>query len=241
MSGSVPAQPAAPALTAWRRPVALVYRAVAAVLAATGIVLVTALGTPWFVPAGFGYFTTLSNVLALAWFVAAFVVGVVRIARSGWRGDASVVPRAGAGVAFALLITMLVYVIVLAPPSFTQGGFYQPYAPTDVIVHIIVPLLALGDWAVFARKGSLRWTDPLYWAGLPIGYVLVVLALPLVNPAPWPGGGRYPYPFLDVTGLGGGQVLVNVVVLTLIFEVIGFALVGVDRLVAWLRGRSARR
>ena len=31
------------------------------------------------------------------------------------------------------------------------------------------------------------------------------------------------------------------VVLTLIFEVIGFALVGVDRLVAWLRGRSARR
>lgn len=229
-----------PSAQVWPRAAALGYRAVAAVLAATGIVLVTALGTPWFEPAGFGYFTTLSNVLALVWFLAALAVVVVRVGRSGWRGDASVAPRLGAGVAFALLITMLVYVIVLAPPSFTQGAFYQPYTSTDVIVHIVVPLLALGDWAVFARKGTLRWTEPMRWAAVPIVYVLVVLAVPLVNPAAWPGGGRYPYPFLDVTGLGWTQVLLNVVVLTLVFGVIGLALVGVDRLIGRIRRGAPR-
>ena len=60
-------------------------------------------------------------------------------------------------------------------------------------------------------------------------YPLVYLPYVLVRGA---STGRYPYPFLDVGDLGLGVVLVNTVVLTIVFLILGELFVAADSLIA---------
>lgn len=215
------------------RPSAVVYRTLTAVLAVVGVARVIGVGSPELQLGGLLYYTSLSNLLGAAWMLVALVVTLRRVVHQGWQGRASVLPRLGAGVALAILVTMLIYLTVLAPAAFTQGSGYQPFTLTDDLVHVIVPLLVIGDWVIFADKGRLRWWDPLWWAGIPYAYVVFAMLRPLATDAPWPGGGTYPYPFLDVDALGAGGVIAGLAVLTVVIEGIAVGIVAVDHL--WAR------
>lgn len=222
------------------RAVSLVYRIIAIVAIASGVARITGVGTADVDAGVLLYYTSLSNLLGLAWMTVATVVTVRRIRRTGWRGDASVAPRLGAAVALALLVTALIYLVILAPTAFTQGSTYEPFTLTDNLVHIIGPALVMGDWLLFARRGALRWWDPVWWAAVPYAYVAFALLRPLFTEVLWSNGRRYPYPFFDPSGQGWGGVVVYLLVLTLAIEAIAFCMVALDRLVGRWAGRRGR-
>lgn len=208
---------------------AAAYRAATAVIAGVAISRVINLGTPSFAPGGILYYTSMSNLLGMAWSLCALITTLITIAKHARNGTASVHPRIGAGIGLALLVTLLIYLVILAPSDFTQSSSYQPFTLTDNLVHIIVPLLVTGDWVLFAKKGALRWWDPLWWALIPYTYVAFAYIRPFFTEAEWPGGGHYPYPFLDIDQFGRRTVFINLAVLTLAVEIIAFLMVIIDR------------
>jgi hypothetical protein len=156
------------------------------------------------------YFTILSNVLV----VATSVVLVRTPDRDGawWR-----VVRTATVV--GITITGLVHWFLLRPILDLHGSD----AVVDKLLHVVVPLLAVAAWAVVGPRGrvgprdvglSLLW--PVAWTAYTIVRGVVV---------DW-----YPYPFLDLDELGWGRVVANVVGIAVLFVLVGFVVIGADRL-----------
>lgn len=219
------------------RPLAVITRTATVAIAVWALWLLLGVGTAQFSLAGFAYYTSLTNLLGLVWALIVLGVTVGRVTRSGWRGSASVAPRTGAAVAAAIFITMLIYLVILAPTAFTMDSGYEPFTLSDNLVHIVVPSLLILDWALYANKGQLRWTDPLLWALIPYAYMAFALLRPVFSDAPLPHGGTYPYPFLNVDELGAGGVATGIAGLSAAIFAILFLFVALDR---WW-GRLARR
>ena len=92
----------------------------------------------------------------------------------------------------------------------------------DVALHDITPILYVLFWLFFVPKGTLRWSQPLYWLIYPLLYVLYSLVRGAIT-------GRYPYYFVDVTLLGYPKALLNTVLLLIGFWIVGLIAVAIDR------------
>lgn len=141
------------------------------------------------------YFTIQSNLLVLV----AVTALAVDPGRDGmwWRAL-----RATSTV--GITVTGVVHWFLLRPLSTLTGLDYW----TDKFLHVVVPLLAVVGWLLFGprRRMDLRTVGlALVW---PICWLVVTLVRgAIIN---W-----YPYPFLDVTELGGGPVAVMCILLTI--------------------------
>lgn len=219
------------------RRLALAFRLVAIVVVAWGIGSVSGLfaGRPSGVQ--FLYYTVLSNLLVLVWFVLLVVRSIRDLAAEGARGWSSPSPRFAAAVMFAITVTMLVYLVVLVPEAFTQNTGYEPFTPTDNVVHIFTPAFTILDWLLFTPKGRVRVRDPLLWALLPLGYVALAFAYGAAGGV-FGGGTRYPYPFMDLDRNGLDGVALWLIGLTVALEVVAFVYFGIDRMLSAL-GRRA--
>jgi hypothetical protein len=218
------------------RRVALVFRvlAIGVVLWGIGSVSGVFAGRPSGVQ--FLYYTVLSNLLVLGWFMLLVVRSIRDLATHGVRGWSSPSPRFAAAVMFAITVTMLVYLVVLVPEAFTQNTGYQPFTPTDNVVHIVTPAFAILDWLLFTPKGRVRDRDPLLWALLPLGYVALAFVYGAAGGV-FGGGTRYPYPFMDLDRNGLGGVALWLIGLTVALEVVAYAYFGIDRMLAALAAR----
>ncbi|MDF2555291.1 MAG: hypothetical protein K0R60_1186 [Microbacterium sp.] len=224
------------------RRVALVFRSLAICAVFWGIGSVSGLfaGQPSAVQ--FLYYTVLSNLLVLVWFVMLVVRTARDLATEGARGWSSPSPRFAAAVMFAITVTMLVYLIVLVPEAFTQNTGYQPFTPTDNAVHIFTPAFAILDWLLFTPKGRVRVADPLLWALLPLGYVALAFLYGAAGGL-FGGGTRYPYPFMDLDRNGPGGVALWLIGLFAALEVVAYLFLAIDRVlaVAARRAQTSRR
>jgi hypothetical protein len=152
-------------------------------------------------------FTYQVNVLAAAYYLWT-LVSPRADARVGLRG-AVVLYVVIAGVIWNLLLT----------------GRSMGYTTANVLLHVVVPVLALSDWLLVGRgRGRVRWWHPLAWLAYPASYL--VLAVVVLNQA----GRRAPYYFLDPGSVGVGTVLLNVCVLGGAVIAVGYALLAVNRL-----------
>lgn len=124
---------------------------------------------------------------------------------------------------------MLVYHFVLVPRVFATASDYRPFSMHDLLIHYLTPISVIIDWLLFVPKGRYRWTHPLAWLLLPVGYWVFAMLRAEVG-GPLPGGGRYPYFFLDLDVLEWGRLLANVAVLAVAFAVLGYLGYGLDRL-----------
>jgi hypothetical protein len=151
-------------------------------------------------------FTYQANVLAAAYY--AWTLWSPRAeARTGLRG-AVVLYVVVAGVVWNLLLT----------------GHSMGYTPSNILLHVIVPILAVADWLVVGRgTSSPQWWQPFVWLLYPAGYL--ALALAVLNHA----GRRAPYYFLDPDSVGLGAVVVNVALLAVGFLGLGYLLLAVAR------------
>ncbi|MGJ0390082.1 Pr6Pr family membrane protein [Microbacterium sp. CGR1] len=221
------------------RPVALVYRVLALAIIITGVIRHSDVltGAPNWTTLLF--YTMVSNLLCLVW-VALLVVRTAQdLGRRGPAGTSTPSARASGAVMMAITVTMLIYLVVLVPTRFADGDS-DIFSLTDNLIHIITPLLVIGDWLLFVPKGSFRWTDPLLWTLIPYAYLVWAFVYGAVGGEFTPGQ-KYPYPFMDVDALGIGGVAQWIVALTLALIVVGLVLVVIDRALAALARRVARR
>lgn len=162
-----------------------------------------------------GFFTVLSNI-----FVALVAtVGAVgqRSRTTPWLYTGPVVGCATT----AIVVVGIVYHLVLRKIWSPQGA--QLLA--DTLLHYAVPAGALLHWLLYRPTARLSLVAPLAWCVYPLAYLAYVLLR-----GEWLG--VYPYPFIDVIALGYPQVLVNAVGLLLGFIAVGFAMLGLARLLA---------
>ena len=151
------------------------------------------------------FFTILTNFLV---FITMLLIG---------RGH-RISPRIIRALTVAIACVGLVYHTVLAHLLDLSGLDLL----ADHGVHTIVPILTLLWWLFLAPKPKVSGMDPLLWTLWPLlycGYILIRAS----------GSGFYPYPFLNVTELGGSNVAFNVVILVGVFIVVGLALAFLER------------
>lgn len=160
--------------------------------------------TLWIV---FGYFTITTNLLVAVVF-SGLALNRSRL-RSGW---------VVAGTMLSILLVGIIYGLLLHGWNELSGGS----AIANVLLHMVTPGVVPLYWLLFTRKGSLEWKHPLLWAIYPFAY----LAYALVRGA---ATGKYPYPFLDVAGLGWPRMALNAACIAVGFLLAGFAVVWLDR------------
>lgn len=151
-------------------------------------------------------FTYQANLAAAVFYTATLLSARVD-ARAGLRG-AVVVYVVVAGLVWNLLLT----------------GHSMGYTPANFLLHVVVPVLAVAEWALARRSQSVvHWWHPWVWLTYPACYAVV--ALVVLNRA----GRRAPYYFLDPDSVGVGAVSANIGALAAVFLVLGYALVAVNR------------
>lgn len=157
----------------------------------------------------FTFFTILSNILVA-------IVCAVLAACPRHRSTPFAVAWLDAVLAIA--VTGIVYNTVLAGLYDLRGAEYF----ADRLFHLVSPLMFLVGWLLFGPRGLVT----ARVVALSLIYPLAWLAFTLVRGAiiTW-----YPYPFLDVTVLGYGQVVLNSLLITALFLGLAMVTALVDR------------
>lgn len=162
------------------------------------------------------YFTILSNVL-----VAAVAWPLVR--DPGYDGRVWRVLRLDAVVAIA--VTGVVHWFLLRPLLDLDGADWL----ADKLLHVVVPVLAVGAWLLLGPRRRTTWADLLPALTFPVAWLGLTLARGAVT-------GWYPYPFLDAGDLGYPMVLVTSVGVALLLTGLAAAAIALD---PWLERRAA--
>lgn len=157
-------------------------------------------------------FTYQANVLAAAYYLWS-VAWPRADARVGIRG----------AVVLYVLIAGVIWNLFLTEHS-------MGYTPANLLLHIVVPVLALTDWLLVGRdEAQLRWWQPVVWLLYPTAYL--ALALLVLNHV----GRRAPYYFLDPGSIGTSSVVVNICVLACGALALGYVLLIINRAIATVR------
>lgn len=211
----------------------LIYKTIAVLLCLSGQILV-------FIISDFGlgiflYYTNLSNILCLVYFILA-ASHCYRQLKTG--DESAFAPRFKGAVVLAITVTMLVYWLVLRGGGFSMGTTSQmvdpsagstAYSVMDMIVHLLVPLTTIFDWLLFDPKGSYKRYDPVLWLGIPLIYYGLTIVIAQTG-FTFIGGVRYPYFFINPDLIGYQNVALFVAGIILAFLMIGYLLYGLDRL-----------
>jgi hypothetical protein len=151
-------------------------------------------------------FTYQANLLAAAYY-AWTLVSPKADTRTGLRG----------AVVLYVVVAGLIWNMFLTTHS-------MGYTPANLLLHVVVPVLALTDWLLIGRgHAPVRWWQPFAWLGYPAAYG--VLALVVLNQA----GRRAPYFFLDPASVGITAVAANIGLLALGILALGFVLLALTR------------
>jgi hypothetical protein len=138
-------------------------------------------------------------------------------------------PRADArvGVRGAVVLYVLIAGVVW---NLFLTGRSMGYTPANMLLHLVVPGLALTDWLLVGRdQAQVRWWQPVVWLAYPAAYL--ALALAVLNNA----GRRAPYYFLDPGTVGTASVVANICVLAGGVLALGYALLTINLAVAAVR------
>jgi len=173
------------------------------------------------------YYTNLSNLLCLLYFVPLTARTAIRL-RDGAVGDVTLLPRLKGAFTLMIAVTLLVYHFVLA------GGNMPAYNGTqrwmaNTLLHYIAPALVILDWVLFDQKRVFLWFDPLLWLIIPLLYAIFTFIRAEIGGEMGGRGSRFPYFFLDVDALGWGQVLGYVGAIALVFTALGYVMLLLDR------------
>jgi hypothetical protein len=149
--------------------IALAFRVAALLIATTGLMSMTGVfrGEPQ--PRILIYYTTQSNILA----IALFVMLTARTAfglREGGSGNAGYFARFEMVCVIDILLTLMVYWILLAPELFSTQDEYALWTFDNLAVHGITPLLCLLDYILFTQPHHLKYRDVRYVVIYPLIY-----------------------------------------------------------------------
>jgi hypothetical protein len=198
--------------------IARAWFGVTAIVTAVGVVLSVSTtfdesGT-WAAVAVFAFFTVQSNLI---------VGGTsLLLARDPSRSSTTFWVLRLTGI-IAITITAVVYHAILADDRELHGLAHV----ADVLLHTVVPALAVGGWLLFGPRGRAP-------ARLIVPALIFPVAWLVFTLIRGEAVGVYPYPFLDVSDLGYARATLNCVVVAVLY-------VGVAALAVFVDGRVARR
>jgi hypothetical protein len=155
------------------------------------------------------YFTVQSNLLV--------AVTAVQLARDPLRDGRWWRPVRAAALV-GITVTGLVHFTLLRPLLDLHGAGWA----ADKLLHMVVPLLAVGGWLLAGPRPRAPWSDALAALVWPVAWLVWTLVVGAVT-------GWYPYPFLDVGAKGAGSVALTCVGVTLLFLALAACLSALDR------------
>lgn len=195
----------------------LSYKLVLIVFGITGVALSLGIHQGQFNLRALTYFTVLSNLLCVVY----FILGLIYLIRNiDDRKKTTWFPGLKGIAMMCITVTLLVAHFLLGA-RFTMGN---ASGISLLIAHYIVPLMVILDWLLFDKKGLIRATSPLIWTIAPLLYFAYT-----VLDAHTGQGHRYPYPFLDASTLGWSRVSLTVLALVIFFVVLGYVYFAIDR------------
>lgn len=171
----------------------------------------------------FSFFTILTNIAAVLVHAA-----LLSSARHAWV-SAFGSQRLRAGVAVAISVVAIVYLVVLAPLWQPQGMFLI----CDILLHYIAPALFVLWWLMAGAEGTSRWSDIAAWLSYPVLYVAYALVRA-------PFAGEVPYPFLDAGKNGYGGVAASALGVAALFVVLGICVVSADKVIGQRRASKVQ-
>ena len=158
----------------------------------------------------FSFFTILSNIMVVIFFIG-------QLLPENRKLKAFVIKNEVATAVSMYIITVgVVYQTILRQPIPLQGW---PRVADDIL-HLYIPLLMLLYWIVFIADKKIAATTIPYWLIYPIAYLVYTLIRGhFVH--------FYPYPFVNVTALGYGKVLLNSTLLVIFFSGLSYLLAAI--------------
>ena len=177
------------------------------------------------------YFTILSNLFCSLAFLGLIIKTILDIQKYGIKGSSSISPHIKGGVMLYILLTMSVYHFILIPYALHINPYQRLRIP-DVVFHYIIPFAMLFDWLMFDEKGKFKLFDPFIWISTPYIYVTFIFfqsrfeLVDRINAHI----SRYVYIFLDISSLGIDLVIKNILSLTVVFLIVGYLIIFVDRI-----------
>jgi len=162
-----------------------------------------------------GYFTVWANILIALAFTAPLLNPYRKLSIFFLR------PAVRAALASYILIVSVVYHILIVPYWNPQGFTWV----TATGLNTIMPILYIVDWLLFAKKQPIFYKHIPYWLIFPAVYGLISIIRGLLTNV-------YPYPFLNVTDLGIGNVLINMFGLVAVFAVVAPIFIAVAHLIS---------
>ncbi len=132
-----------------------------------------------------------------------------------------------------ILVTCLVYNFMLAPSKSAADYFLSP---SNLIMHVILPIMFIVDWFLFYDRKQTKWYYPLLSTVMPLIYVVwIVIRGQIFKGATWTT--LYPYFFLNVDKIGG-MVAVWVIGLVVAFIGIGYLFMLLDYKIKWNKNKE---
>jgi hypothetical protein len=182
------------------------------------------------------FFTIQSNLLCL-------LMALITVKRETPKRDAGNGPYVlFKGMALiAILLTFIVYNFVLKPYLNTTTQTKSAGLANN-LQHVIVPLMTLGDYLFFEKKGLLKATHPLAWALFPLfylGYTAVYKAFGGLYDFLGNAAVKFPYFFLDYETYGLKTTGIWVLLIAIGFIGSSYLLFGLDRVLARARKTKA--
>ena len=182
----------------------------------------------------FRYYTNLSNLLVVMFFL---IRTVVRITGNydGFFGKIVFSELWFYSVTMSIFLTFGIFHFVLMPalrkaPS-DSAEFRLTHSFSNYCVHYIVPLLSLLDWLIFADKAQLRYAWALIWTVIPWIYVVYAEIRGAKGDIIERTDSAYPYDFMDVGKHGWGIVIRNCLLVTVVFVLSGLFFIFIRKLI----------
>jgi hypothetical protein len=162
----------------------------------------------------FSFFTILTNLLTALAMLAPVVAPDSGLGRFLDRPSVRT-----AIVGYIVIVGTVYYTLLRKLDNATGLHLYLEY-----VLHYVTPPLFVLDWLLFVPKGEIGWRNGVDSLTYPIAYLAWTLAHGAF-------AGWYPYPFIDVSKLGYGRMLLNSAGLILAFLAIELLLVALDRFI----------
>jgi hypothetical protein len=163
----------------------------------------------------FGYFTVWANILIALAFTAPLLNPYRKLSIFFMR------PAVRAALASYILMVSVVYHMLIVPYWNPQGFTWL----TATGLNTVMPILYIVDWLFFAEKRPIFYKHIPYWLIFPSVYGVMSIIIGLLSNV-------YPYPFLNVTDLGIGNVLINIFGLVAVFAVVSPIFIAVAHLIS---------
>lgn len=165
------------------------------------------------------YFTLMSNIGTVIYF---FVAAVVEC-----RTGRIPLPALRGALQMCMTVTGVVYHVMLAGRFEMQGTL----ALSNILLHYVCPIGINLNWLIFEKKGYYTWKMALLWNLALVAYAVFVYIATACGAVLGPYGQVYPYYFMDPSQVGGISILLVIdLVMGVVFTLMGFVFVALDRL-----------